>query len=244
MNFKLFIDESGDHGLINLDPQFPVFLLCGILCNEDAYENIRTEFNRIKMEFWQSPHVIFHSRDIRKMDKEFKILFDLAIKQRFYEQLDQVISSSKYRIIASAIDKAKYINTYGRLSNDVYELALSFIIERAVFSLDEVVSPDKRLEVVIEKRGRKENKQLEEHFQRLLSRGTSFVTAERLHELSPKIMFRDKRENINGLQLADLTAYPIARYVIEPKRVNLSFDILKEKIYTRKGKRYGLKIFP
>lgn len=30
---------------------------------------------------------ILHSRDIRKCDKEFKILFDLDIKKQFYEDL-------------------------------------------------------------------------------------------------------------------------------------------------------------
>lgn len=177
MKFKLFIDESGDHGLVSLDPQFPVFLLCGILCSEESYENLRVNFNRIKMEFWQSPHVIFHSRDIRKVEKEFKILFDLVVKKKFFEELDEVVKDAKYRIIASAIDKFKYINTYGRLSNDVYELALSFIIERAVFSLDELDIPDKTLEIIIEKRGRKENKQLEEHFQRLQKQKPNFRLA-------------------------------------------------------------------
>lgn len=118
------------------------------------------------------------------------------------------------------------------------------ILQSAVFSLDELDIPDKTLEIIIEKRGRKENKQLEGHFQRLLSRGTSFVSANRLCDLSPKIVFRDKKENINGLQLADLVAYPIARYVIDPKRINLAFEIFEHKIYSRNGKQYGLKIFP
>ncbi len=39
-----------------------------------------------------------------------------------------------------------------------------------------------------------------------------------------------KKENINGLQLADLIAYPIARYIIEPERANPSFEIFKNKI--------------
>src|SRR5690606_9290878 len=120
----------------------------------------------------------------------------------------------------------------------------SFIIERAVFSLDEIKSTEKQLFVIIEKRGKKEDKKLDEHFQRLLARGTSFVSAQRLRDINTTITFRDKKENINGLQLADLIAYPIARYVIEPNRANPAFDVLKNKIYTKNNKRYGLKIFP
>ncbi len=244
IKFYLFIDESGDHGLVNLDASFPVFLLCGLLTSEENYADIRKKINTIKSEFWNNKQVILHSRDIRKCEKEFQILFNLELKARFYEMINDVIANSKYRILASAIDKEKYIKTYGKLSNDVYELALSFIIERAIFSLDEIKDVNKKLEIVIEKRGKKEDKKLEEHFQRLVARGTGFVSAERLKEVDLKITFKDKKENINGLQLADLVAYPIARYVIEPKRANPAFEILEQKIYKNKGKRHGLKIFP
>ncbi len=38
-------------------------------------------------KYWGDQVVILHSRDIRKCDKEFKILFDLDIKKQFYEDL-------------------------------------------------------------------------------------------------------------------------------------------------------------
>ncbi len=242
--YYLFIDESGDHGLVTLDEDFPVFLLCGLLTSEDNYKDIRLLINNLKNRFWKNKKVILHSRDIRKCEKEFQILFDLEIKQQFYEMINNVIENSKYRIISSAIDKIKYIKNYGRLSNDVYELALSFIIERAIFSLDEVNNVEKQLEIVIEKRGKKEDKKLDEHFQRLLSRGTNYVTSQRLKDVNIKIVFKDKKDNINGLQLADLVAYPIARYVIDPRRANPAYDILSKKIYNKNGKKYGLKVFP
>ncbi len=244
MNYFLYIDESGDHGLSQVNPNFPVFLLCGVLLNEASYELLRQNFNAIKQSFWGNKTVIFHSRDIRKCEKEFQILFDLDIKKQFYEQLNSVTANSEYHILASAIQKTVYINKYGRLGNDVYELSLSFIVERTIFLLDEFKIPDIHLNIIIEKRGKKEDNQLREHFQRLLARGTSYVDAIRLKAYSITIKFIDKKDNINGLQLTDLVAYPIARYVIDPKRANPAFDIVKSKIYTKNGKRYGLKIFP
>lgn len=243
MKYYLYIDESGDHGLATLDPTFPVFLLCGILIEESQYENIRGQFNALKKELWGNKEVIFHSRDIRKYEKEFQIFFNLDLKKLFYDQLNNYIRKNDYTVIASAIQKERYIKKYGRLSNDVYELALSFIIERAVFYLDQYAAPNS-LEIVIEKRGKKEDKLLGEHFQRLMARGTAYVTAQRLQVLNVNITFRSKKENINGLQLADLIAYPIARFVIEPNRANPAFEQFEAKIYSRKKKRYGLKIFP
>lgn len=242
--YYLFIDESGDHGLTTLNPDFPVFLLCGVLLAEPDYFAIRDEFNRIKGEFWKNKQVIFHSRDIRKCEKEFQILFDMELKAAFYQQLNACIENGNYTVIASAIRKDNYIKKFGRLSNDVYELALSFIIERSVFYLDGINLPGKNLQIVIEKRGKKEDKRLDEHFQRLMARGTGYVHAKRLRDINLNIHFRNKKENINGLQLSDLVAYPTARYVIDPKRANPAFDIVAPKIYSKNGKRYGLKIFP
>lgn len=188
--------------------------------------------------------MILHSRDIRKCEKEFQILFNLDLKASFYEEINNVIKNQAYEIIASGINKKKYIKTYGKLSNDVYELALSFIIERAVFCLDSKTDDDIELDIIIEKRGKKEDKKLDEHFQRLLSRGTGYVSAARINDYKTKISFVDKKENINGLQMVDLLAYPIARYVIDKTRANPSFDLLNPKFYSKRGKRYGLKIFP
>jgi hypothetical protein len=238
------MDESGDHGLTTLNPDFPVFLLCGVLFSETDYSALSIQINRLKSSIWGEKLVILHSRDIRKCEKEFQVLFDLKLKESFYTQINHIVSSNNYTVIASAIHKDNYIKKYGRISDDVYELALSFIVERAIFFLDEIKTSDKQLEIIIEKRGKSEDKKLEEHFQRLVSRGTGYVKAERLRTYGLQITFKSKKDNINGLQLSDLIAYPVARYVIEPERANPSFEIIKNKIYSKKGNRYGLKIFP
>lgn len=75
MKYYLFIDESGDHGLGNIDTNFPVFVLCGIVIFETEYENLRVNFNSIKEAFWKNINVVFHSRDIRKCNNEYAILF-------------------------------------------------------------------------------------------------------------------------------------------------------------------------
>jgi len=244
MKYNLYIDESGDHGLCNLNPDFPIFLLCGIIISSEEYERLRINFNEIKRSIWGSEQVIFHSRDIRKCEKEFKYLFDLELKAGFYQMLDYSIRIADYRIIASAINKEKYIKLYGRLSDDVYEISLSFIIERTIFYLDSLKQETISLDIVIEKRGLKEDKKLQEHFQRILARGTGYIKPERLAKYNMTIHFKNKKENINGLQLADLIAYPIARHVLEPNRVNPAFEAFKEIFYSKSGKIFGLKIFP
>jgi len=223
MKYNLFLDESGDHGLTNLNPDFPVFLLCGILIKEDDYKLVRQSMNQLKSAIGGSKDVIFHSRDIRKCEKEFQKLFDLDLKRTFYEELNKIISESPYIVIASAIQKRLFVENFGKLEDDVYEIALSFVIER---------------------RGKKEDKQLDDHFQRITGKGTGKLAAEAINRFSPSFAFRNKKENINGLQLADLVAYPIARNVIEPNRANPAYDVLEGKIYRKDGHLQGLRVFP
>ncbi|MDX2190780.1 MAG: DUF3800 domain-containing protein [Bacteroidota bacterium] len=239
----LFIDESGDHGLSKLNPDFPVFLLCGVLINDEEHLNADNALNQLKHAIWQNKQVIFHSRDIRKCEKEFQKLFDLEIKSNFYQNLNKIISETPYNIIASAILKQKFIENFGRLEDDVYQVALSFVVERAIMVLEEL-NPNTELEVVIEKRGKKEDKNLEAHFQRIVSRGTGLLTSNRINHFKTNFTFKDKKDNINGLQLADLVAYPIARNVIEPNRANPAFEVLESKIYKKGSELLGLKIFP
>lgn len=77
------------------------------------------------------------------------------------------MSDADYTIIASCINKIRYIERYGRLAGDVYEIALSFVIERAIFCLDaKKTTTDKTLKIFIEKRGKREDTQLATHFQK------------------------------------------------------------------------------
>lgn len=244
MNYYLFLDESGDHGLKNIDINFPVFVLCGIIISETEYNNLIRVFNDLKKRFWGVHKVILHSRDIRKCNNEFQILFDPEIKKSFIEELNKVIIHTDFKVIASVIDKKSFVKKYGKLKDDVYEVSLSFIIERSVFFLDSLNDPKAKLSLIIEQRGKKEDAKLKSHFNRLFQLGTYFVKASRIKKYNMSIDFRAKSQDISGLQLADLVAYPIARYAMDKSRFNPSYNIVEPKIYTQGTKKYGLKFFP
>jgi hypothetical protein len=48
--------------------------------------------------------------------------------------------------------------------------------------------------------------------------------------------FKHKKENINGLQLADLIAYPIAKFMLNQSIHNPAFDIISNKIFLSTSK--------
>jgi len=243
MKYYLFLDESGDQNLANFNPAFPIFTLCGIIISEKEYNVLESKILALKQKFRKSKDVILHSRDIRKYEKGFQIFFDIETKKSFYEDINLIMKESNYTIVACNILKEPYIRKYGRL-NDVYGLSLSYIMERVIFYLDSQKQSDIVLFTIAEKRGKKEDFALLNYYNEVLDRGTYFANSQRIKKYFKYFEFKNKKDNIIGLQIADLAAYPIARYVLDPNMVNFAFEILEPKIYTQTGKQHGLKIHP
>ena len=240
---KMFLDETGDHGLVHVDPNFPVFLLCGCLFADEAYVAFERNINTLKEKYWKTTDVILHSRDIRKCEGAFQIFFDLSVKQQFYEDINMLIEKADFIVIAAAIHKENHIMQYGRLAHDPYDMSLSFIMERLVFQLDEI-GENTTCELVFEKRGNKEDTQLTAHFNAIRDGGTYFVDVERMQQKVAGCTFRSKPENIVGLQCADLCAYPLARSLVLKGEPSKAAEIISNKIYRKGAKKYGFKIFP
>lgn len=242
--YYLFLDECGDQNLANFDPSFPIFTLCGIVLSQEQLDIVTAQIDVIKKRFWNDKKIILHSRDIRKCEKGFEVLFDLSTKQQFYQAINEVLAQKIYTIICCAILKEPYIRKYGKM-NDVYAQSLSFIVERTVFYLDSVSNQDAKLNVVIEKRGKKEDDNLLNYYNQLLDRGTYFVKPERIKNYFESFEMKWKSQDVVGLQVADLIAYPLTRYILDEQAANPAFEIVKDNIYTdERGKLYGLKIFP
>ena len=204
------------------------------------------EIDKFKQEFFNTSEVILHSRDIRKCDGAFQVLFDLEIKKRFYEQLNKIISDAKFTIIAVAINKKKHIEKYGKVADNPYTICLSYILERLVFCTDGR-KPSPVISIIIEKRGKKEDQQLLSHYNTIIDRGTYHVISDRFKQRITDFSMVAKKDNSIGLQIADLCAYPVARHVLNDKEPYIPFAIIKNKIYcgdSGKVDGYGLKVFP
>ena len=116
---------------------------------------------------------------------------------------------------------------------------------RSIFCIDDInPKEDCFIHAIVEKRGKKEDKALKNYYEQLLERGTYWVHASRMQDRMESLEFRWKSEDVIGLQIADLVAYPLTRHVLNPEEVNYAYDIIKQNIYKRDGKLLGLKIFP
>jgi hypothetical protein len=245
MVYHLFIDETGDPSLQSINQDFPIFVLCGCLISDDQYREVQANVASLKQRIFGRENVILHSRDIRKCEGVFAKLFDLSVKESFYTELNALIAKTSFTVIAVAIRKHDFIERYGKLADDPYELSLSFLLERSVMATDG--NSAHTLHITAESRGRKEDETLKKRYNRLLDVGTGHISAVRFRDRIVDMRFRRKEHNDCGLQLADLCAYPIARHLLYPAIAYPAYDIVERKF--RRSTQgviagYGLKVFP
>lgn len=211
--YYLFIDECGDHNLTKYDPGFPVFTLCGILVSRHNLNALNKAFEELKNEIFGSKDVVIHSVDIRKWRGPFSILSDEALRMKFFEGIERILSRNKAYVIVSCTILKEQLSKFcvrGE-EDDVYGLSLSYLIERSIFCIDDAADENCKPEIsiVVERRGKKEDNKLLNYYNGLRNRGTKWVDADRLKSRIVDFGFKNKKDNIIGLQIADLIAYPV-----------------------------------
>ncbi|MEM9595166.1 MAG: DUF3800 domain-containing protein [Acidobacteriota bacterium] len=240
--YIVYVDESGDHGLRSIDPNYPVFVLAFCIFEKQAYqEDVVPAVQALKFKTFGHDMVILHERDIRKALPPFSFLVDRSKRASFMGDIATIIQSSEFTIIAAAIDKKRLRATYA-FPHNPYDLALEFCLERLQYFLVENAEQERLTHVVFERRGKREDSALELVFRRICSGANR--TNQR--QLSFEPIFAPKGANSCGLQVADLVARPIGRHILDPEGRNRAFEIVRTKI-RRTGGRVegrGLKVFP
>jgi hypothetical protein len=149
--------------------------------------------------------------------------------------------SLPFTLFLTAIRKVVHVERHGEEATNPYDLALEFTLERLLHFMES--RGETRLPVVAEARGRKEDNSLEQVFYRVLSKGTANISGERFGRLDCPLAFQSKKNNIAGVQLADLSAYPCARHILNPVKPNRAFEIVRQHCYSAESVS-GWTVFP
>lgn len=235
-DYIVFADESGDHGLVTVDPQFPVFALVFVIMRKDDYlKQVLIPFEELKFQIWGHDQVVFHESDIRKERGDFALLrTDRQLREDFLQRLSEIIAAADFKIVASVIDKQRLKTKYNDPYNP-YEIALLFCMERTLKFLDSQQQSSSLCHLLLEARGKTEDNELELELLRILANQSSWgYRSVDFSNSNFRHRFLDKKSNCSGLQLADLVARPIALRTLRPLQPNRAFDILAPKIYERK----------
>ena len=179
--------------------------------------------------------MILHELEIRKEKGDFAFLMaDRDLRAGFLERLSLIMEDAPLCIVTSVIDKEKLRAKYANPWNP-YEIALRFCLERLFDYLINEGEEGKTVHVVFECRGKEEDAELELEFRRICDQNQQWGNQRRdFTRINFVPRFAKKSINSTGLQLADLTARPIALRTVRPTQPNRAFDIINPKIFARK----------
>lgn len=256
------IDESGtpdlrqvkkaikeERDLNDGDKQFTV-TACAIKVEDFPF--VQDMVMAIKNKYWENAlynykgedkRICFHSKEIRGKKGAFnpsKIEYP-----SFIEDLSNLMGQIPMRLFSANIDKWKHVKKY-RYPDDPYDLCLEFIFERLMFDF----GGNDTCYIILESRGKKEDKELLDKIKALIDYGNGLNNASKFSRIKG-VYFNPKwcqaehdQKSYWELELADLCAYPIHKYLSYGHK-DAAFDVLETKIcgYPRILGR-GLKSFP
>lgn len=240
----LFLDESGDHNLSVIDPQYPMFVLGGVIMDKDYAEGALVEkLDAFKQEMFGTTDIILHTADITRNRNGFEALKDTGFRTGFYQRLNSLMSEANYSVIACAIRKEVHLSRYGVAALDPYLLSLDIIVERFCFDVGKVSGGGL---IVAEKRDPTLDRELDLAWLNLKIQGTRYLQASEIEDRILALNLRAKKDNIAGLQLADLVVSPIGRHVLgKPDKDD--WRIVEQKFRRNRGGKvegFSLVILP
>jgi len=239
--YYLFLDESGDHSLDKIDPQYPMFVLGGVLINAVDYDRIELRWKQMKRELFGRDDIIIHTADLTRNKNGFERMKETVFRERVYKELNAVMAELPYKVIGCAVRKDDHLDRYGMSAIDPYHLSLNVIVERAYFA----VGKKGKLHIIAESRDTTLDRMLDVVFLELKISGTHYISATELNTLGIELHIRQKSKNISGLQMADLVVTPIGRKVLG-KNIHADWHVIESKLYRYKGKcdGAGLVVLP
>jgi hypothetical protein len=242
----LFLDESGDHSLDKVDPQYPVFVLGGCIVDLEYHDrHLTSELKRYKRELFGRDDFILHTADITRVRGVFQALTNKAFRERFYKETNRLMESLDYTVVACAIKKDTHSRRYGLAAMDPYLLSLKILVERFIFQIQARGGGEKGI-IIAEARDETLDNQLRLAWMDLRVGGTEYVPASEVRRRISELHIRDKSQDIAGLQIADLIVSPIGRHVLG-KSAKADWEIIKQKFRRAADGRYkgfGLVVLP
>ena len=241
-DYLVFVDESGDHGLETIDAGYPMFVLAFCIFKKSEYTSqLVPAIQNFKFKHFGHDQVILHEVDIRRDRGDFAFLKTRELKAAFMSELSDIVATTPFTLVSTAIKKERYKQRYHNPDNP-YHVALGYGLERVFYYLRSRGAHIGKTHVVVEKRGAKEDAELELEFRRVCD-GANYERA----QLPFEVVFADKKSNSAGLQLADLIARPVGIKLLRPDQANRAYEIIETKFYRNCGGRFhgwGLKCFP
>ena len=261
IDYVMFVDENGDSDTKSILKQIAknetisednkYFTVTGVIFTKQKYLNAKNNISELKEKYWANgmfsyngilKKVCLHSREIRRKMNPFDI--HLINYDSFMLDISSLIKNLEYTIISVTIDKENYLLKHYNFH--IYNTAMCFLMQRYIYYMNN----NSRGSIMLEARGKDEDFILLNEMKNIIfNTGIKDISPKELQSKISGIYFNPKWNKkydgtFSGLEIADLTSYPIHKYIRNNKK-DKAFEIIESKIdrfpdYINKG----LKIFP
>lgn len=209
-----FIDETGDHNLVNIDPNYPLFGLGALVISEEEYAKMDKEVSELKQEFFSDDGTfILHSSELKRPVHRFSdprnvVMGKTETRKAFYDAFDaRIVRKFDYRITACFIGKRRMAENYCTPENPYY-FSFENLLNRILWQ-----GGGASHALHAEKRGDDLNTELLAEYERFCRTGIRFHDADTvIGRTSLNLVGKD--ENVNGLQVIDLMLACLARHYL------------------------------
>jgi len=164
-----------------------------------------------KRRLFGTSDVILPTADITRNRCGFERMKDTPFRERFYRELNDLMSGLEYKAVACVIRKDHHLAKYGLSALDLYMLSFDILVERFCFEIGHVSGGGL---IVAEERHTILDRDLDLAYLNLKIQGTRYIRARDIVDRISGLNLRPKSENVPGLQLADLVVSPIGRHVL------------------------------
>lgn len=213
----LFIDESGvyNQNPKKLDPNNPVFLICGVIIDPKWNNELRKEFTKLKIKHLGRKDIVLHSSEFANPTKSkqagIEKFTDSMFRARFYMDLNKLLVKINFQITGFVVHVPEYLKALGANQPDPYLIGVESIFDSYIKSL----SIKEKGHIMVEARSHpKLNTAVLDRwkFEKETHGRVGLTTAIEIDDHSidePEFNVKDPTKS--GLELVDLIAYHFAR---------------------------------
>lgn len=266
--YTLYLDESktGNYNTITKIQENPLFVIAGIIVKNNYHDTVLSEqINSLKCNIWNrcdndlfyKEHILHElemSRAITHKTKQLKFDYNKVFKNKHiynytYDVMANIIEKAEVVIIGAGVMEEELQQMHSNQElNDELSICMNIIIENYYHFLCAV---DGMGTICYESMPENQNAKIQKRYQIIRNTGTMFYPAKAINKRVKGIQFKNKLDNVIGLQVADFIPNAIGRHILNKvynnNQRNVYYPVIESKLYdgsAGKIERFGIKKIP
>lgn len=221
--YILFLDETDTNDVNEF------FCLAGFIISRQEYEDVLIpKINKLKLDVLNSPHIVFHYKDMRQNAGEYTLLRNGELRKTFWIELCAILKKLNIVTVGAYINAVEYRKHYSKIGLSEYNVLFNEVINSFIHFL---VANNGTGTIMLESREPSQNKSTQSLFAGMTQHGTNVYLASTIRSKISTLNFNIKKDNSIGLQVADMIPLVFIRQIHKRENPYTLYNTLSSKLY-------------